>query len=59
MHAKDLFLDDSSYWHAIKAVYNSLPYLNVVSCFTLIMIAITLFVEAVDASDRGRFVITP
>lgn len=53
MHAKDLFLDDGSHWHAIEAVYNSLPYLNVVSCFTLIMIAITLFVEAVDASDRG------
>jgi len=51
VHREDLLVDDGSDWQAVEAVGESLPQLDIVS-------ALALIVEAVDAVDRGAFVVT-
>ena len=50
MHREDLFVDDRGYRQAIEAIRKSLPELDVVATLALI-------VEAVDAVDRGAFMV--
>lgn len=51
MHCEDLLVNNGSNGQAVKAVSKGLPQLNVISSLALV-------VEAVDAVDRGAFVIT-
>jgi hypothetical protein len=51
MHGEDLFIDDGSDWQTVEAVGESLPQLDVVPSFALV-------VEAVDAVDGGALVVT-
>lgn len=51
MHCEDLLVNNSSNGQAVEAVSKGLPQLNVISSLALV-------VEAVDAVDRGAFVVT-
>lgn len=51
MHCEDLLINNSSNGQAVEAVSKGLPQLNVISSLALV-------VEAVDAVDRGAFVVT-
>lgn len=51
MHCEDLLVNNSCNGQAVKAVSKGLPQLNVISSLALV-------VEAVDAVDRGAFVVT-
>jgi hypothetical protein len=50
VHGEDLLVDDSGDRQAVEAVGESLPQLDVVSSFALV-------VETVDAVDRGALVV--
>lgn len=50
MHAKDLFINNSSYGQAVEAVSEGLPKLDVVSSLALV-------VEAVYSVDTGALVV--
>lgn len=50
MHGEDLLVDDGGNGQAVEAVGESLPQLDVVSSFALV-------VEAVDTVDRGALVV--
>jgi hypothetical protein len=51
VHREDLFIDDSGNGQAVEAISEGLPELDVVPTFAFV-------VEAVDAVDRGAFVIS-
>ena len=51
MHGENLLIDDCSDGEAVEAIGKSLPQLDVVSSFALI-------VEAVDSVDGGAFVVS-
>lgn len=51
MHRENLLVDDSRYGQAVETVGESLPQLDVVTSFTLV-------VEPVDPVDGGTFVVT-
>lgn len=50
MHSEDLLVNDCCNRQAVEAVCKGLPKLDVVSSLTLI-------IEAIDAADRGTFVV--
>jgi hypothetical protein len=50
MHSEDLLVDDGSNRQAVEAVGEGLPQLDIISSLALV-------VEAVDAIDRGAFVV--
>lgn len=51
MHAENLLVDDCSNGEAVEAVSESLPQLNIVAAFALV-------VETVNAVDRGALVVS-
>ena len=51
MHGEDLLVDNGGNGQAVEAIGKSLPELDVVAAFALI-------VESVDTIDRGAFVVT-
>ncbi len=51
MHAKDLFVNDSSNGEAVKAIGESFPQLDVVSSFALV-------IEPINSIDGCAFVVT-
>ena len=51
MHGENLLVDDSGDRKTIEAIGECFPQLNIISAFAFI-------VEAVDAVDRGAFVVT-
>lgn len=50
MHSENLFIDNGSNGQAIEAIRKSLPKLDIVPSFALV-------VETIDAVDRGAFVV--
>ena len=50
VHSKDLLVDDSGDGQAVEAVGKSLPQLDIVSSFALV-------VESIDAVNRGALVV--
>jgi hypothetical protein len=50
MHAHDFLVNESTYWHAVEDVTESLPHLDIVSSLTLV-------IETVDSSNGSTFVV--
>jgi hypothetical protein len=51
MHSEDFLIDDGSNWQAIEAIRKSLPKLDIIPTFALV-------VETINTIDRSAFVVT-